>query len=120
MRPTSLTLAIAAVIVSGWATTAAADQPADAWRQVAYSCESGQPLTVAYRDSGSSVKVTVADRPAVKLNARPANAGFRYGDSRHELRGEGNQVMWTTGTRTPVKCTSEDPAVANLAAAANR
>ncbi|MEQ1801285.1 MAG: MliC family protein [Gammaproteobacteria bacterium] len=92
----------------------------DAWRQVAYSCESGQDLTVAYRESGTAVQVTAADRPAVKLIARPAKAGFRFGDSRHELRGEGDAVTWRIGNKTPVKCTSQDPAALNLAAAATR
>ena len=88
------------------------------WRQVAYSCESGQELTVAYRESGSAVQVQAADRPMVKLISRPAKSGFRYGDSRHELRGEGDAVTWQIGKKSPVKCTSQDPAALHLAAAA--
>lgn len=87
------------------------------WRQVAYSCESGQALTVAYRESGGAVRVTTADKPTLKLVARPAKLGFRYGDARHELRGEGDTVTWQIGSKTPLKCTSDDPATGNLAAA---
>jgi membrane-bound inhibitor of C-type lysozyme len=90
------------------------------WRQVAYSCESGQPLTIDFRESGSAVRVTTADQPAVKLNLRPAKTGFRFGDSRYELRGEGEVVTWKIGSRTPIKCTSDDPAAAILASAATR
>jgi membrane-bound inhibitor of C-type lysozyme len=110
----SAALLIAAPVLAGEAS-ANGD-----WRQVAYSCESGQELTVAYRDSGSAVQVQAADRPAVKLISRPAKSGFRYGDSRHELRGEGDAVTWRIGNKTPVKCTSQDPAALNLAAAAAR
>ena len=46
----SATLLIAAPALAGQAS-ANAD-----WRQVAYSCESGQELTVAYRESGSAVR----------------------------------------------------------------
>lgn len=92
----------------------------DAWRQVAYTCESGQDLTVAYRESGTAVQVGTADQPLVKLVARPAKSGFRFGDSRHELRGEGEAITWQIGSKTPVKCSSQDPAALNLAAAATR
>ena len=75
------------------------------WRQVAYSCESGQTLTVAYRESGSSARVTAADRPVVSLISRPAKSGFRYGAARYELRGEGDAVTWREGR---VVCTGPD------------
>jgi len=110
----SAALLVAAPVLAGEAS------PSADWRQVAYSCESGQELTVAYRDSGSAVQVQSSDRPAVKLISRPAKSGFRYGDSRHELRGEGEAVTWRIGNKTPVKCTSQDPAALNLAAAATR
>lgn len=110
----SAALLMAAPVLAGEASANAE------WRQVAYSCETGQELTVAYRDTGSAVQVQAADRPAVKLIARPAKSGFRYGDSRHELRGEGEAVTWRIGNKTPVKCTSQDPAALNLAAAATR
>jgi membrane-bound inhibitor of C-type lysozyme len=87
---------------------------------VAYTCETGQALTVAFRETGSAVQVQPADRPAVKLNARPAKTGFRYSDSRHELRGDGEAITWRIGNKTPLKCTSDDPAAEVLAAAANR
>lgn len=112
--------AASAALLMATPVLAAEGAASDEWRQVAYSCESGQDLTVAYRESGTAVQVTAADRPSVKLIARPAKAGFRFGDSRHELRGEGDAVTWRIGNKTPVKCTSQDPAALNLAAAATR
>ncbi len=90
------------------------------WRQVQYSCGAGSTLTVDYKESGSSIRVAEADKKAVKLNARPAKAGFRYGDSRHELRGAGETVSWKVGARTAIECSSDDPAAISLATAANR
>ena len=96
----------------------AIEAPAESgWRQVAYRCESGQALTVDFRESGGAVRVTAADRSALNLVSRPAKSGFRYGDSRHELRGEGDAVTWQVGSKTPLKCTSDDPAAEKLAAA---
>jgi len=96
----------------------AIEAPAESgWRQVAYRCESGQALTVDFRESGSAVRVTASDKPAVQLVSRPARLGFRYGDSRYELRGEGDAVTWQIGSKTPLKCTSDDPAAGKLAAA---
>ena len=93
---------------------------ASEWRQVQYSCGAGSTLTVDYKESGSAIRVAEADKKAVKLNARPAKAGFRYGDSRHELRGAGEAVTWKVGARTAVECSSDDPAALSLATAANR
>ena len=76
------------------------------WRQVVYSCASGNPLTVDFRASGSAVRVKSGDKPLVKLAARPASFGFRFGDSRHELRGQIQEVSWQIGSKTPDKCTS--------------
>lgn len=106
---------LAAILVS--APSLAADAE---WRSVAYSCETGKNLTVAFRDSGNAVQVQDADRPAVKLVSRPAKVGFRYGDSRHELRGDGDAITWKIGSKSAVKCTSTDPLALNFAAAAAR
>ena len=119
MRISNLVSTAALMIAVPVSQGVAADAEAG-WRQVAYSCESGQALTVDYRESGGAVRVTAAEKPAVKLNERPAKTGFRYGDARHELRGEGESVTWQIGSKTPLKCTSEDPAAGNLAAAAAR
>lgn len=119
MLRTTLTVStLASLLLAGNAV--AADQSDPAWTQVAYSCDSGAPLTVAYREGASSVRVTVGEGQVFKLVARPAKEGFRYSDSRHELRGEGDEIQWKTDTRTPITCKSTDPAAASLAAAARR
>jgi membrane-bound inhibitor of C-type lysozyme len=98
------------------------------WRQVAYTCETGEVLTVAFRETGSSVRVITPEDEEVRLNVRPARDGFRFSnprperlsDSRYELRGEVDTVTWKIGLRTPMKCTSGDAAALHLSAAATR
>lgn len=121
MRISNLLPALSVTALLAAAPVIAAEGPsANEWRQVSYSCETGDALTIAYRESGSSVRVTVADKRPIKLNARPAKAGFRFGDSMYELRGAADAVTWRIGSRTPVKCASTDPDAALLAAAATR
>ena len=121
MRISNLLSALSASALLAAAPVIAGQDPsASEWRQVAYNCETGDALTIAYSESGSSVRVTVADKRPVKLNARPAKAGFRFGDSLYELRGGADAVTWKIGSRTPVKCASTDPEAALLAAAATR
>jgi membrane-bound inhibitor of C-type lysozyme len=108
---------VATVLVTAFAASSAA---ASEWRQVQYRCGTDSTLTVDYKESGSAIRVAEADKKAVKLNARPAKAGFRYGDSRHELRGAGEAVTWKVGARSAVECRSNDPAALSLASAADR
>lgn len=115
----SVRLFIAAASAAAILSTPALAADGDAgWREITYRCASGQDLTVGFRDAGGAIRVTAGDRPTVKLVGRPAKAGFRYGDSRHELRGEGNTVTLKIGSKTPLECTTDDPAAADLAAAA--
>lgn len=102
------------------APAAIASDAANGWREVAYNCESGDPLTVQYRETGSSVKVQLDDRKPVRLNARPAKEGFRYADSLYELRGEGEVVTFQIGSSTAVKCVSGDPSAADITASITR
>ncbi|MCE7901203.1 MAG: hypothetical protein DYH20_00770 [Gammaproteobacteria bacterium PRO9] len=88
------------------------------WLKVGYHCENGQDLRVEFRENGSAVRISMGDKPAVKLIARPAREGFRYGGSVYEVRGNDNELTWQTGNKTPVKCISSDPAVASFAAVA--
>lgn len=102
------------------APAAVASDSNNGWREVAYNCETGDPLTVQYRETGSSVKVQLDDRKAVKLNARPAKEGFRFADSLYELRGEGEVVTFRIGSRTAVKCVSGNPSAADITASITR
>ena len=122
MRISTLISASFAVLANAVLLAPVQAGAADAeWRQVAYQCESGQPLTVSFRATGSAVKVlSAADQKAVTLVLRPAKTGFRYSDSRFELRGDGDAITWKVGSRSAVNCKTEDPAAANLAAAATR
>lgn len=90
------------------------------WLKVAYRCENGQEMNIDYRRNGSAVRVSLGDQRAEKLIWRPARKGFRYGGSIYELRGDGNDVSWQSGNKTPLKCTSLDPHASEFAVAAER
>jgi membrane-bound inhibitor of C-type lysozyme len=120
MRNSKLVTPLLIAVFAASPVSAGEAAAASEWRQVQYSCGAGATLTVDYKESGSAIRVAEADKKAVKLNARPAKAGFRYGDSRHELRGEGEAVTWKVGARTAIQCRSDDPAAISLAIAANR
>lgn len=114
---TAIAAAVAAIVLS--ATAVASDDDAGL-REITYQCESGQELKVEFRETERTIRVTVGDRPTVKLLPRPSKSGFRYGDARHSLRGEGNTVNFKVGNKTPVTCTTEDPATQILEAASAR
>ena len=130
MRVSNLLSAVAASAAFLATVPAVAGEAAtnNEWRQVAYNCESGEVLTVAFRETGSSVRVMTPEDEDVRLNVRPARDGFRFSnarperlsDSRYELRGEVDTVTWRIGLGTPTKCTSGDPSALNLSAAATR
>ena len=119
MRNSKLVATVLVSVVAASSAMAGEATAASEWRQVQYRCGGDSTLTVDYKESGSAIRVTEADKKAVKLNARPAKSGFRYGDSRHELRGTGEAVTWKVGARAAVECSSDDPAALNLAIAAN-
>jgi len=96
----------ASLVLAGGAAGAAetAGQP------VAFSCASGETLTIALRSEGSSAEVQYGAKDAVRVLSRPAKEGSRFSDSRHELRIVGNEASWKIGGKSPVKCTTEDAA----------
>jgi hypothetical protein len=98
--------ALALVLAGGLAQAAdmATGEP------VAFSCATGQTMTVAIRSEGSSAEVQYGEKEAVRVIARPSKQGARFSDSRHELRIVGNEASWKIGGKSPVKCTTEDAA----------
>jgi len=81
-----------------------------AGQPVAFSCATGETMTVAIRTEGASAEVQYGEKDAVRVIARPSKQGARFSDSRHELRIVGNEASWKVGGRSPVKCTTEDAA----------
>lgn len=110
------TLAVAIVFLG---TAQAGEQE---WREVVYRCDSGQPVTVAFRENGKAVRVAVGEQKPAQLAARVAKSGYRYANDRYELRGgsEDGAISLRIGSARPIACTSSDPAAARLAAVSMR
>lgn len=71
--------------------------------RVVYDCEDGTSFGASFNDTNGNV--TIEPRPGVSyvLFIEPTGSGFGYKDGGHELRGKGDEAMWTIGTKT-VKC----------------
>lgn len=92
------------------------------WREVVYRCDSGQPVTVAFRENGKAVRVAVGEQRPAQLAARVAKSSYRYANDRYELRGgsEDGAISLRIGSARPMACISSDPAAARLAAVSMR
>jgi hypothetical protein len=77
---------------------------------IAFNCVSGETLSVAVRTDGGAAQVQYGDKSPVRVLARPAKEGTRFGNERHELRIVGNEASWKVGGRSAVKCSTTDTA----------
>lgn len=77
---------------------------------VAFSCATGETLSVSLRTDGRAAQVQLGDKDPVRVLARPSKEGARFSDSRHELRIVGAEARWKVGSRSPVTCTTTDGA----------
>lgn len=64
---------------------------------VDFACTDGSSLLVTFAQN--SAIVVLPDGYSATLPQQVSGSGFRYANDRHELRGKGNDITWTTGTR---------------------
>ncbi|MCJ2094505.1 MliC family protein [Methylobacterium sp. J-072] len=83
-------------------------EPAQA-HKVVFSCPKDQTLTVAFVTAGQAEQAVVQppSGSAVTLPIQPSGSGFRYADETHELRGKGQEVIWTDASKRPIVCTEQ-------------
>ncbi|SFL32719.1 MliC family protein [Methylobacterium pseudosasicola] len=109
--------------VSAWTGTTralAAEEPAQAQNDMArpepaqphrvvFSCPRDQTLSVAFVTVGQAEQAVVQppSGPSVTLPIKPSGSGFRYADETHELRGKGQEVIWTDASKRPIVCTEQ-------------
>lgn len=77
-----------------------------ATQRIAFICPAGQILKVEFvtSDPRAAAIIHPPAGPAVSLPLLPSGDGFRYGDAGHELRGKGDWVTWTEGSKPAVTC----------------
>jgi len=73
---------------------------------IVYQCDNGLPLRVSF-DRTAEIAIV---NELVSLSPAPSGSGFRYTGDQHELQGKGNEIMWTAGRATPLRCVAVNPA----------
>lgn len=89
------------------------DRPAP--RTVAFRCQTGGAITVAFTDRRA--RLVEADGRVVELPQRPAGSGFWYEGQAGALRGKGSEATWMPANGQPRACVAA-PSVAPATAAA--
>lgn len=81
--------------------------------RVIFVCPRDALLTVEFvtSDPEKPAIVRLPDGAQISLPAKESGSGYRYADGTHELSGKGREVTWTDGSKPPVVCTEETPAV---------
>lgn len=67
-----------------------------------FNCSKGRSLKVVF--SGSKAIVTPKGGKSVTLRQSMAADGFAYSKGKYYLRGRGDWVAWTVGSKKPLNC----------------
>ena len=100
MRLLPLALPALAILV-GCSAAPTPNTPHETLNSV-YRCDNGTPLRVSY-DRTSDIAIV---NELVSLSPAPSASGFHYRTDGHDLRGKGNEITWTAGRMTPLRCTA--------------
>ena len=73
-----------------------------------YLCEDSERLTVDFDNPRQMATVRTSNGEAMDLYQERAASGIWYRASGHELRGKGDQAVWTVVDRDPVNCRAVD------------
>ncbi|WP_448502980.1 MliC family protein [Sphingomonas sp.] len=75
--------------------------------KASYRCENNSRFDVAFDDRSNVATISgVGDRQLV-LNGQPAASGIWYQGSGYELRGKGEEAMFTAPGAAPVSCRAD-------------
>ncbi|WGF86861.1 MliC family protein [Marinivivus vitaminiproducens] len=70
--------------------------------RAAYACDDGTGFDVAFQDG--TAYVTFPDGARATLEGQPVGSGMWYLNDRYELRGKGDEAMWTEAGEASVPC----------------
>jgi membrane-bound inhibitor of C-type lysozyme len=73
-----------------------------------YLCEDSERLTVDFDNPRQMATVRTSNGEAVDLYQERAASGIWYRASGHDLRGKGDQAVWTVVDRDPANCRAVD------------
>jgi len=73
---------------------------------VLYTCENGMKFKATFSDDNGSVRIEPEGGGAYVLFISATGSGFDYRDSGRDLRGKGDEAMWTDKDKPTTKCTA--------------
>ena len=73
-----------------------------------YLCDNGERLTVDFDNPRQMATLRTSNGEAVDLYQERAASGIWYRASGHDLRGKGDQAVWTVVDRDPTNCRAVD------------
>ena len=73
---------------------------------VIYACENGVNFKATFSDQSGSVRIEPQTGAPYTLYIAATGSGFAYMDGGRELRGKGDDAMWTDKDKPMTKCTA--------------
>ena len=73
---------------------------------VTYTCENGVMFKATFSDQSGSVRIEPQAGAPYTLYITATGSGFAYMDGGRELRGKGDEAMWTDKDKPMTKCTA--------------
>src|SRR5262245_14923190 len=89
--------ALAALVGTGCMTT----ENESGGRRVDFVCEGGEGFTVGFTDGAATLE---AAGGSYRLTQQPTGSGIRYTGDGHELRGRGQDMVWTDASGRRHQC----------------
>ncbi len=79
--------------------------PADADREVAFTCANGDSVAVRF-SPGNRKAVLIRGGQGVELSQQPSGSGFVYSNGPNTIRGKGQDLTVEVGRMVPIQCKS--------------
>ncbi|MFZ1989633.1 MAG: MliC family protein [Alphaproteobacteria bacterium] len=73
---------------------------------VFYTCENGVKFKATFSDESGTVRIEPQAGALYTLYIAATSSGFAYADGGRELRGKGDEAMWTDKDKPMTKCTA--------------
>ncbi len=79
--------------------------PSTNTREVAFACDNGEAMRVRFTEAPAQA-VLMRGGSELVLPQQPSGSGFRYGNGRNTIHGQGDELMVEIGRMVPIRCTA--------------
>lgn len=100
------TVAIAGVLAAACGPTPPASDDTAAAREVVFSCDNGESLTVRFLQE-QEIATLIRGEDSVDLPRQPSASGFMYSDGSTTIRGKGDELRVDVEGMEPLRCESQ-------------